>query len=94
MTLSPEKVAAYAQLEEAIANITNVFSGSNDSNCGKGVITGFLLLISEISPKEDDEDEEEMMATLGIYTRRGQNPLLSCGLARDYMSVYDTVRED
>lgn len=95
MTLSKAKAQAYQQLEDAIEAIVKAHDGPHVK---PGWITnGWLLITTEVRVLSDDEmteddDEVDMKTFSGVYSRRGQSPLLSYGLAHEYIRHYDKVQ--
>ncbi len=99
MTLSKEKIDAFAQLEEAIQNITRVFKNDGEEDLG-WMVTGWLLVTNEVrlpTPDEIEEnpdyDELDYRYVSGCYSRRGQEPVTSLGLAHEYIRHYNSINE-
>lgn len=94
MTLSPEKVSAYKKLDEAVDALTTAFRSEDGDN--QGILTGYLLLVGELTflePDEEGDDEQDMKVIMGVYRKRGQNPLLDLGLVHEWIRHNNDDRE-
>lgn len=99
MPLSQAKAKAYADLETAIEQIIAVFRAEDPSiseqeqNC---MLTSWLIVTSsvrmDIDPEPDD-DEHDLTTVENIYSRRGQNPLMSLALAHEYIRHYGNANQ-
>ena len=83
MPWSPEKIAAYEQLEAAIENCLKVFESWEPGT----MMSGFVLVVNGVSfVAEGDEDydpEDDDQEATTYYTnfyKRGQSPALSRGI--------------
>ena len=92
MTLSPEKIAAYAQMDEAIHALVEAHNGdlSLDDN---GFVTSWVLISNEIRQNDHASengrmDELDMIHTIGCFSKRGQDPSLTLGIIHEYLRWY------
>jgi hypothetical protein len=86
VTLSPVKVEAYKKLDEAVDALTTAFRSEDGDN--EGILTGYLLLVGEVAflePGDPEDDEQDMRTIMGVYRKRGQNPLLDLGLIHEWI---------
>lgn len=88
MALSQAKLDAHKKLEEAVEALTNAYQKNGE----EGILTGYILIVGEVKftpPEEDDSDDDELTGIIGVYDKRGQNPILSYGLAHEYIRHYN-----
>jgi hypothetical protein len=91
VTYSPEKIAAYELLEQAVIALRAAYKDDGD----KDVLTGYVLLTSavEFSEPSDDpaDDDLDTISVGGWYSRRGQAPVLSYGIVHEAIRRYNEV---
>jgi hypothetical protein len=95
MALSKEKVEAHVLLDKAIDALTAAYRTDEDKD-RSGIQFGYLLIVGEMTfilPEdeeyEEDGDEEEVKDIIGSYSKRGQSPTISYGLAHEWIRHYN-----
>lgn len=95
MTYTPEKIAAYAALDEAVDKLREAYA-KEDDDPDESVLTGYVLVTSSIvfEKQQDDPkwDDLDTSALCGIYSRRGQDPTLTCGIINEAVRKYNEVQ--
>lgn len=94
MPLSPEKVAAYNLLEEAVTALSKAYQ--KDPNQEDGFITSYLLIAQQAridNEPDDGDDELDLKTTIGVYSKRGQDPIVTVALAHEYIRHYNNANE-
>lgn len=90
MTYSPEKIAAFANLEDAIGQLRKAYGYDDD------VMNAWVLLTNSIGfpDKEDDPDCDDLDQedACGFYSRRGQSSTLSYGLLHEAIRHYNYMQ--
>jgi hypothetical protein len=100
VTLSQAKAKAYADLEIAIQQIITVFRDEDPSISEqekKSMLTAWLVVTSSVridTEPDPDDDEYDMTTIENIYSRRGQNPLMSLALAHEYVRHYGNANNE
>lgn len=90
MTFSPEKIAAFEELEKAIDGLRNAYGYDDD------VLNAWVLLTNSVGfvEKEDDPNADDLDTrdSVGYYTRRGQSSTLSYGLINEAVRHHNEVQ--
>lgn len=95
MPLTEAKAQAMAALEKAVDMLTAAYRV--DESEPPTMNFGYLLIVGEMrfqTPDEADEDSDEMEVTdvMGSYSKRGQSPTISLGLAHEWIRHYEQDR--
>lgn len=91
MALTAKEEQAYEMLSEAIENAMVVFDRVDSG----GFVVGWVLIVNSVrsltdSDKENDDryivdDEYDVASEYDFWTKRGQNPALTRGIAEDFI---------
>lgn len=89
--MSPEKIAAQRQLENAIENMVDVFGSFSRGEIQVGwvlVVCGARQVSKEYDEYDDETDDEEMVSRYCGFTPRSQQPTMSRGMMEAHLDRY------